>query len=198
MKVEANPFWPHETDFPALNGDIETDVAVVGGGIAGVSSAYLLGCKGYRVALIDSNQIGSLATGASSGTLFYGCGSDFQESIKLFGLEKAKLLFQETDETIREMTAIIKKEEIPCGLRDPGIVYVARHEAEVEYVLGEVKASAELGFPGKLLNGDEIHEIFTGRRFQLGVEHLCSQIHPGQFIAALSKMAQGIYGVQVY
>ena len=198
MKVEANPFWPHYTDFPKLACDVEAEVAVVGGGIAGVSSAYFLGCQGYKVVLIESNQVGSVATGASSGTLFYGCGSDFQGSIKRLGLDNAKLLFRETDETIREMTALIKKENISCGLRNPDIVYVARDDAETEYVLGEVKASAELGFPGKLLDGDEICDVFTGRRFPLGVEHLCSQIHPGQFIAALSKVAAERYGVQVY
>jgi glycine/D-amino acid oxidase-like deaminating enzyme len=198
VKVEANPLWPHYTDFPKLAGVVKADIAVVGGGIAGVSCAYFLGTKGYKVVLLETNQIGSVATGASSGTLFYGCGLDFQQSIKRLGLNNAKLLFHETSRSIKEMIALIKKENIQCSLREPGIIYISRNEGEAEYIKGEERASAELGFPGKILSGDKISEIFTGRRFLNGVEHFCAQIHPGQFVCALSSLACAAHGVQIY
>src|SRR5690242_13214294 len=57
-------------DFPPLTRDLQADVCVVGAGIAGLSTAYLLGKKGYRVVVIDDGPIGSGMTGRTTAHLF--------------------------------------------------------------------------------------------------------------------------------
>jgi gamma-glutamylputrescine oxidase len=81
--MQANPLWPVEKRFPSLQSDIRRDVLVVGGGMAGISSALRLKRAGFDVALIERNEVGGPATGASSGVLYYGeqplegdCGRD--------------------------------------------------------------------------------------------------------------------------
>ena len=56
-----------ESDYPALEGDIRVDVAIVGGGFTGVATALELSEKGYKVALIEANKIAWGATGRNGG-----------------------------------------------------------------------------------------------------------------------------------
>lgn len=59
---------PH-IDRPALSGDAEADVAVVGGGFTGLSSALALAELGLRTVLLEGNEIGSAASGRNNGLL---------------------------------------------------------------------------------------------------------------------------------
>ena len=56
-----------EIDQPALNGDHEADVCIIGGGYTGLSSALYLANEGVKVLLIESNKIASGASGANGG-----------------------------------------------------------------------------------------------------------------------------------
>ncbi len=65
--------WSASTDlkkYPKLSGDIEVDVAVVGGGITGISAAYILSKAGKKVAVLESLQVGMGTTGSSTGNLY--------------------------------------------------------------------------------------------------------------------------------
>src|SRR5688500_10945443 len=56
--------------WPALAEDIEVDVAVVGGGITGVTTAWLLARTGRRVALVEAHAVGGGDTSSSTGNLY--------------------------------------------------------------------------------------------------------------------------------
>lgn len=65
--------WSATTGFktyPQLQGDLDVDVAIVGAGITGISTAYLLARAGMRVAVLESFQVGSGTTGSSTGNLY--------------------------------------------------------------------------------------------------------------------------------
>jgi len=53
-----------------LSGDLDIDVAIVGGGITGISTAYLLARAGKRVAVLEALKVGSGTTGSSIGNLY--------------------------------------------------------------------------------------------------------------------------------
>ncbi|MDH4109650.1 MAG: FAD-binding oxidoreductase [Gammaproteobacteria bacterium] len=60
------------TDYPPLEGDVDTDVCVIGAGFTGVSAALHLAERGYRVRLLEANRIGWGASGRNGGQVIGG------------------------------------------------------------------------------------------------------------------------------
>ncbi len=58
-----------ETDYPKLDKDLHVDVAVIGGGIAGITTAYLLTLEGLRVAVIEADRVLRATTGHTTAKL---------------------------------------------------------------------------------------------------------------------------------
>src|SRR5690606_8651523 len=56
--------------YPKLTTDLEVDVAIIGGGITGITAAYLMATEGKSVAVLEAHQIGKGATGYSTGNLY--------------------------------------------------------------------------------------------------------------------------------
>ena len=70
--MQSNLLFPQKKRFPKLENDVKADVVIVGGGMVGVSSAYHLQQAGYEVIVIEQDEVGSCASGASSAILYYG------------------------------------------------------------------------------------------------------------------------------
>ncbi len=105
---------PAAPTHPALAGEIETDVCVVGGGIAGCSTALHLAERGYRVVLLEADRIGSGASGRSGAQAITGvaCGQDKLES--LIGLDAAKRIWGCTVEALSLQRELIARYSIDC------------------------------------------------------------------------------------
>ena len=54
------------SDYPRLDGDMNVDVAIIGGGIVGVTAARLLKDRGLKVALVEARRVGEEVTGKST------------------------------------------------------------------------------------------------------------------------------------
>ncbi len=171
------------------------DVAVVGGGIAGMSCAFHLMKAGYRVVVVEKDEIGSAATGASSGILYYGSGGNFVEATQRYGREKATMLWKETEKAIKQMTSLIEKNQIECGLRNTGAIMVAKNDVEKSKIELEKAALAGIGIQTEQYTGEDIEKSFTGNKFVAGLSFgICSVIHPAHLAAGLAKR----FNVPVY
>ncbi len=71
-----------------LSGNIETDVAIIGGGITGISAAYHLKQSGRKVVVLESRKIGSGTTGSSTGNLYVPTGK-YRSILKKHGQQCA-------------------------------------------------------------------------------------------------------------
>src|SRR5699024_7266354 len=72
--MHIQSIWQHFTDikkFPALQEDILVDVAIIGGGITGISAGNLLARSGKKVAILESRKIGGGTSSHSTGNLYY-------------------------------------------------------------------------------------------------------------------------------
>ncbi|WP_339672567.1 FAD-binding oxidoreductase [Dasania marina] len=106
-----------QTDYPPLKGEVQVDVAIVGGGFTGVNTALELSERGYKVALIEANRISWGASGRNGGQVIGGIGHNHQQFEKTIGKDGVKRIYDmgvECCEIIRERVA---KYDIQCDLK---------------------------------------------------------------------------------
>src|SRR3954454_16595141 len=82
-----NPRWPR------LTFDLDVDVCVIGGGLAGLTAAREVARRGWSVAVLEANQIASGASGRSSGFVVPGYAQDIDNIVERIGLDHAKELW---------------------------------------------------------------------------------------------------------
>lgn len=95
--VTANPpLWMQVAlpEFPALARDIDVDVLVVGGGLTGITTAYLLGQEGVRVALIDREKLASADTARTTAHLTYVTDERLHDLTNRFGADAARKFWE--------------------------------------------------------------------------------------------------------
>ncbi len=117
------------TNFPTLSQDIEVDVAIIGGGISGITNAQLLKENGLRVAVIESHKVGISNTGHSTGNLYEVMGTELIEIRKKYPAAVVEKLIRSRREGVDFIEANIKRFQIDCDfIRTPWYFYSAVEE----------------------------------------------------------------------
>ncbi|GGJ85103.1 (2Fe-2S)-binding protein [Lentibacillus kapialis] len=139
-------------EFPNLNESVKTDTAIVGGGITGVTAAYLLCKEGINVTLIDAGSLLNGVTGHTTAKITAQHGMIYDEFIQHFGKEKASLYYQACMEAKTFIEDTIKTHRIDCDYSQED-AYIFTNSQEYVYQLEkEKKAYEELDIPGELVN----------------------------------------------
>lgn len=104
--------------YPKLQGDIEADVCVVGGGFAGLSAAIELADRGYSVVVLEANHIGFGASGRNGGQIIAGLACEQNVIENALGFEAAKQVWGMTLEALDLVRERVKRFDIQCDLTD--------------------------------------------------------------------------------
>jgi len=174
-----------------LAGDLSVDVAIVGGGITGVSAALHLAERGYDVALLEAEHVGWGASGRNGGQVLPGYGASQSKIKSLVGAEASRRLWGMSIEAVDLLHGQIQRFGIPC---DPvrGYFHAAikpRHVHELEEAQTEL---AELGAPvGRLLKGADLRaRLDTQRYLAILEDNISGHIHPLNYTLGLGLAAQ--------
>ncbi|PLT35966.1 FAD-dependent oxidoreductase [Bacillus sp. V5-8f] len=135
--------------FPKLKQDIETDVAIVGGGITGITAAYLLSKEGINVVLIDAGEILNGTTGHTTAKVTAQHSLIYDELIKDIGEEKARLYYEANKEAMEFVVKTASELHIDCDLSYEDAYVYAGTEKYVKKIQDELKAYQRLGIPGE-------------------------------------------------
>ncbi|MEO5927893.1 MAG: FAD-dependent oxidoreductase [Patescibacteria group bacterium] len=178
--------------FPALNATIDADVAVIGGGIAGVMTAYQLAKAGKRVALLEKGKIADGETGWT--TAFVTCVTDasLTELTRTFGAAGAKLAWASGQLAIDEIERIIAAEHIDCDfVRRSAYIYAPDTEG-LATLHREYELASSYGFPVAMKDAP-LGFSTTG---YIEVPNQAT-FHPVKFVTELAKRAEKL-GVQIF
>jgi glycine/D-amino acid oxidase-like deaminating enzyme len=133
--------------YPRLQNDIETDVVIVGGGITGLTTAYLLKKSGFKVVVLEKHNLGSSTTGGTTGKVTSQHGLKYADLYQRFGKETARLYGEANQVAIDQIEQIIKREKIKCDWsRADNYVYTAE-AVQVANFKEEAQLAAKLGLP---------------------------------------------------
>ncbi len=166
-----------------LKENLETDVVIVGGGLAGLSVAYCLTQSGKKVVLVEDGFIGSGETGRTTAHLVTALDDRYYHLEKIFGDEKTKLIAESHRMAIDFVEQTVKKENIDCGFeRVNG--YLFRHPSDKKNSLQqELKAALKAGV--------EIKEVDEAPGMLRAEKALCflnqAQFHPLKYLNGLCK-----------
>jgi glycine/D-amino acid oxidase-like deaminating enzyme len=183
-------FWigtTPETDYPALTEEISVDVAVVGAGITGITTAALLKRAGKTVALLDLKRIVHGASGYTTAKVTAGHGLGYTKISKAFGEDGARTYAAANQAAIERIAQFVEDDGIDCDFERKDNYVFADDEQQREQVEQEVEAEQAAGLPASLVRETPLPFPVTGA---VRVENQ-AQFHPRKYLLAL---AAGIAG----
>lgn len=165
--------------FPALNGNTKTDVLIIGGGIAGILTAYLLEQQGIEYMLVEKNRILGGTTSGTTAKLTYQHGLIYDKLIKKGGSELAKGYYLANKEAFEKLRTIAQG--IECDYEDKdSFIYTTDSPKKLE---DELKAMEKIGCPGRLVKNLPL-PIYTEGAISVAEQ---GQFNPLKLLAGLAK-----------
>jgi glycine/D-amino acid oxidase-like deaminating enzyme len=184
--------------WPALEGDVDTDVAIIGGGFTGVASALTLAERGYRVALVEANRIGWGASGRNGGQLIAGISGE-EKVVKRHGERIADLMWDLRWRGNDIVLDRIERYDIDCDFK-PGYIDVASKPRQLRWLEEEYEALQRHGHPyeHRLLDRAET-EHATGTDSYVGglLTARNGHLHPLNLCLGEARAAAGL-GAEIY
>lgn len=146
--------------------DVACDIAVVGGGIIGVSTAYWLRHlrPELKVVLLEAGQLASGASGRNAGFLLQGTATDYVSDLDRYGPEKARRLWQFTRENRDLIRHTLRGRAF--GLEESGSLTVAGSAAEDARLQASVSPMRADGLPVAYLPAEEVSRRILAQGFQ--------------------------------
>jgi glycine/D-amino acid oxidase-like deaminating enzyme/nitrite reductase/ring-hydroxylating ferredoxin subunit len=136
-----------ETGYPALDREIEADVAVIGAGVAGLTAALALKRAGHTVAVIEAARVGTGVTGHTTGKVTSLHRLAFTELVRSHGMDTARIYGQANQAAIEHIRRVVAAEGIDCDFRLVANYTYAESNEAVEHVRAEAELAADLGLP---------------------------------------------------
>lgn len=181
---------------PALRGDLEADVAIVGGGYTGLWTAYYLARidPSLRIVVLEREHVGFGASGRNGGWAVGELAAGVEKYAAREDLDGALRLYRELFATVDEIGRVVAEEGIECGFAKGGTIRLARNKAQRARQVDEVKHHRELGFTDddfRLVSGPEAEAICGATRVHGGLFFAhCAALHPAQLVVGLAAACE--------
>jgi len=175
--------WAQSCSIPErdrLNGDMETEIAVIGGGLAGVLTAFLLKKEGCRVTVLEAKRIGSGQTRKTTAKITSQHGMIYRSLVQTLGETRARQYATANQTAVGEYRRIIKEEGIPCDFEEQD-AYV--YGDNVQNLRAEAETAVRLGLPAEFSTDLSIPLPAAGAVRFRGQ----AQFHPLKFLKAISE-----------
>ncbi len=132
---------------PPLAQDLDADVLIVGGGIAGLTLAYTLAEQGAMVGLLEAGWLAGEASGRSVGFLLAAPAEPYSERIALWGREGARAVLHIGRRNHQRIRQLVQELGIECDYQQTGSLRITRTPEESEDLRGSLPELRHDGFP---------------------------------------------------
>jgi glycine/D-amino acid oxidase-like deaminating enzyme/nitrite reductase/ring-hydroxylating ferredoxin subunit len=175
------------TAYPALPIGVHVDVAVLGGGIVGLTAAWLLKQAGYKVAVIDARSIVTGVTGNTTAKVTALHQLIYRHLVDHAGEERARLYAHANLSGIEEIATLTSLLGIDCDFTWANAYTYADTDEQVPAIEAEVEAAVQIGLPAKL-----VHSCDLPFPIKAAIE-LPNQahFHPRRYLLALAAKIPG-------
>jgi gamma-glutamylputrescine oxidase len=193
--ASANP----APDRPALQGDVEADVCVVGGGIAGCSTALHLAERGYKVVLLEGRRVAWGASGRSGGQAIVGFACSQDKLVAQVGRADAKKMFDLSVEAQELIRSLVAQHRIDCDLHW-GHLHTAIKPRQVDDLLAhQAELERDYGYRGtRWLDKAELGGVLQTDRYIGGLrDDRSGHLHPLNYTLGIAAAAEAA-GVRIY
>ena len=181
-----------------LSGAIRCDVAIVGGGLAGLSAALELAERGLDVVVLEAREIGWGASGRNGGQAIHGlaCGQDVIEG--QLGLADARRVWDMTIEALAMLRERIAKYGIECDWRDGylGVATSPRKGLELAAWADEIEARYQYPLT-RIPTSDVATWVASGRYHSAIHDPRSGHLHPLKYVLGLARAAAAA-GVRIF
>src|SRR3954449_4628511 len=134
-----------ETDYPALTPGVHVDVAVLGGGIAGLTTALLLKRDGARVAVVEAGRVGGGVTAYTTAKVTSLHGIQYQSVASSFGDDGARAYAEANEAGLQRVADFVDELKIDCDWRRKPAYTYAEDEGDRGKIEDEVDAAQRAG-----------------------------------------------------
>ncbi len=183
-------FWLASTlpsSYPALSQDIAVDVAIVGGGIAGITTAILLKQAGKQVAVLEADRVAAGVSGYTTAKVTSQHQLKYAHLIKDLGVDKARLYGDANQAAVEQVADLVQKYSIDCDFERQAAYVFAETSDTLASVHQEVEAAQSLGLPASFA---PTLPLPFATRGAAKFSHQ-AQFHPRKYLLALAALVDG-------
>ena len=140
-----------DTDYPALEDDIDVDVVIVGAGITGLTTAYLLHGRGVKTAVIDANRIGKGVSAHTTAKITSQHALKYYKMINAVGEEKARQYAEANQSAIDLIENTIRENNIDCDFKRAPAYVFTQDRNYIQKLEDETESALRLGLPAEYI-----------------------------------------------
>ncbi len=183
---------------PFLQGDIEAEVCIVGGGLAGLSTALGLAERGRSAVLLEARRVGWGASGRNAGFVSPGFAADSRKLVRRLGRDHARSLYQLSRDALDLIRARIDRYQIDCGPLVPGWLRVACRDRPGALARKRDLLTEVFGLETEVWPRDRVREVLRSERYFDGLyDPSAFQFDPLSYSLGLARAAEAA-GVRIF
>ena len=189
---------PRGAGHPPLESTLECDVAVVGGGLAGLSAAIELAQRGYNVVVLEAQQVGWGASGRNGGQVIAGLACDQSVIERQLGQTASRAVWNMTMEALRLIGERRERFDIECDWRSGYLSLAVNARKARDLQTWQAQMQRAYGYETQWIAPADMPKWIASERFHSGVhDPLGGHLHPLKYCLGLARAAAAL-GVQIF